>query len=49
VVYPLIEFVSDNEVHHVSYWQVISGSTDSSFIVSNMGIYEDVIVKKNGQ
>jgi uncharacterized protein (TIGR02246 family) len=45
----LIEFVSDNEAHHVSYWQVITGTAGTPFTVINMGIYEDVIVKKNGQ
>jgi uncharacterized protein (TIGR02246 family) len=45
----LIEFVSDTEAHHVSYWQIVSGPVDGAFIVNNMGVYEDVIVKQNGQ
>jgi uncharacterized protein (TIGR02246 family) len=45
----LIEFASDTEAHHVSYWQIVSGPVDGAFTVNNMGIYEDVIVKQNGQ
>ncbi len=45
----LIEFVSATEAHHRSYWQVVSGPAGGPFTVGNMGVYEDVITKKNGQ
>jgi len=46
----LIEFVSDTEAHHRSYWQIIMGPyDDGQYIVGNMGVYEDVIVKENGK
>jgi uncharacterized protein (TIGR02246 family) len=45
----LIEFVSPTEAHHRSYWQIVSGPAGGPFTVGNMGVYEDVITKKNGQ
>jgi len=45
----LIEFVSDTEARHRSYWQVVSGPPGGPFSVNNMGYYDDVIVKQNGQ
>jgi uncharacterized protein (TIGR02246 family) len=45
----LIEFVSDDEAHHRSYWQVVTGPTGGPFNVANMGFYEDVILKRNGE
>jgi len=45
----LIEFDSADTAHHRSYWQVLSGPTGGPFTVSNMGYYDDVVVKRNGQ
>ena len=45
----LIEFDSADTAHHRSYWQVLSGPTGGPFTVSNMGFYDDVVVKRNGQ
>lgn len=44
-----IEFDSADTAHHRSYWQVLSGPTGGPFTVSNMGYYDDVVVKRNGQ
>ena len=45
----LIEFVSDTEANHRSYWQIISGVGGGQFSVVNVGYYDDVVVKQNGQ
>jgi 3-phenylpropionate/cinnamic acid dioxygenase small subunit len=45
----LIEFVNDREAHHRSYWQTISGQSSGPFTVGGMGVYEDTIVKTNGE
>jgi len=45
----LIEFVSDSEAHHRSYWEIISGPPGGPFTVGNIGVYDDVIVKVDGQ
>jgi uncharacterized protein (TIGR02246 family) len=45
----LIDFVSDNEARHRSYWQVVVGPSGGPFSVTNMGVYEDVIMKRNGE
>jgi uncharacterized protein (TIGR02246 family) len=45
----LIEFVSDIEAHHRSYWEIISGPPGGPFTVGGIGVYDDVVVKKNGQ
>jgi uncharacterized protein (TIGR02246 family) len=45
----LIEFVSDNEAHHRSYWQVVVGPSGGPFAVTNMGVYQDVIMKRDGE
>lgn len=45
----LIEFVNDHEAHHRSYWQVVNGPAGGPFTVVNMGVYEDVIVKRDGE
>jgi uncharacterized protein (TIGR02246 family) len=45
----MIEFVSDTEAHHRSYWQVVSGPVGGPMSISNMGFYDDVVVKQNGQ
>jgi uncharacterized protein (TIGR02246 family) len=45
----LIEFVSDTEAHHRSYWEIVSGPAGGPFTVGNIGVYEDVVVKQNGQ
>jgi uncharacterized protein (TIGR02246 family) len=45
----LIEFVSDTEAHHRSYWEIVSGPAGGPFTVGNIGVYDDVIVKQNGQ
>lgn len=45
----LIEFVSDTEAHHRSYWEIISGPPGGPFTVGNIGVYDDVVVKINGQ
>lgn len=45
----LIEFVSDTEAHHRSYWEIVSGPPGGPFTVGGIGVYEDVIVKEHGQ
>ncbi len=45
----LIEFDSDTQARHRSYWQIVTGPSGGPFNVTNMGYYDDVIVKKNGQ
>lgn len=45
----LIEFVSDTEAHHRSYWEIVSGPVGGPFTVGNIGVYDDVVVKQNGQ
>jgi 3-phenylpropionate/cinnamic acid dioxygenase small subunit len=45
----MIEFVNDHEAHHRSYWQTISGQASGGFSVAGMGVYEDTIVKTNGE
>jgi uncharacterized protein (TIGR02246 family) len=45
----LIEFVSDNEARHRSYWEIISGPPGGPFTVGNIGVYDDVVVKQNGR
>jgi uncharacterized protein (TIGR02246 family) len=45
----LIEFVNDHEARHRSYWQVVTGPAGGPFSVVNMGVYEDVIMKRNGE
>jgi uncharacterized protein (TIGR02246 family) len=45
----LIEFVSETEARHRSYWQVVVGPSGGPFNVTNMGVYEDVIMKRNGE
>jgi uncharacterized protein (TIGR02246 family) len=45
----LIEFVNDHEAHHRSYWQTISGPSSGPFKVGGMGVYDDTIVKRNGE
>ena len=45
----LIEFTNDHEAHHRSYWQTLSGASSGPFTVGGMGVYEDTIVKTNGQ
>jgi uncharacterized protein (TIGR02246 family) len=45
----MIEFVSDSEAHHRSYWQVLTSTAGGGVTVASVGVYEDVIVKQNGQ
>ncbi|MEI7949732.1 MAG: nuclear transport factor 2 family protein [Gammaproteobacteria bacterium] len=45
----LIEFDSASVAHQSSYWQVLSGPAAGPFTVTGMGIYEDVLTKRNGQ
>lgn len=45
----MIEFVNDHEAHHRSYWQTIRGPSSGPFTVGGMGVYEDVMVKRDGQ
>lgn len=45
----LIEFVNDHEARHRSYWQTVSGPSSGPFKVGGMGVYEDVIVKRDGR
>jgi uncharacterized protein (TIGR02246 family) len=44
-----IEFVSDTEARHRSYWQVVSKPEGAPPAVVNVGVYEDVVVKRNGE
>ncbi len=45
----LIEFTNDTHAHHRSYWQTLSGPSSGPFTVGGMGVYEDTIVKMNGE
>jgi uncharacterized protein (TIGR02246 family) len=45
----LIEFASDTEAHHKSYWEMVSGPQGGPFTVNGIGIYDDVVVKQNGE
>ena len=45
----LVEFVSDREARHQSYWQTISGPSSGPFNVGGMGVYKDTLVKRNGE
>ncbi len=45
----MIELESPTRAHHRSYWQVLSGPVGGPFTVSNMGYYDDVVVKQNGE
>jgi len=45
----LIEFTNDHQAHHRSYWQTLSGPSSGPFTVGGMGVYEDTIVKSNGE
>lgn len=44
-----IDFVSDTEARHRSYWQVVSRTKGSPPVVANVGYYDDVVVKRNGE
>jgi uncharacterized protein (TIGR02246 family) len=44
-----IDFVSDTEAHHRSYWQVVSRPEGGTPSVVNVGYYDDVVVKRNGE
>jgi 3-phenylpropionate/cinnamic acid dioxygenase small subunit len=46
----LIEFDSPTTARHRSYWQVIAGPVGvGPYIITNMGYYDDVVTKQNGQ
>ena len=45
----MIELKSPTLALHRSYWQVLSGPVGGPFTVSNMGYYDDVVVKQNGE
>ena len=45
----LIEFVSDTEAKHRSYWELVSGPPGGPFTVTGIGVYDDVVVKQNGE
>ncbi|MES2604766.1 MAG: nuclear transport factor 2 family protein [Pseudomonadota bacterium] len=45
----MIEFENATTAHHRSYWQVVSGPSGGPFTVTGMGIYEDTVVKQNGE
>ncbi len=45
----LIEFVSDTEARHRSYWQIVSCAPGEPCTVGSMGVYEDTVVKQNGE
>ncbi len=44
-----VELVNDHEAHHRSYWQTITGPSSGPFTVGAMGVYEDALVKRNGE
>ena len=44
-----INFVSDTEAHHRSYWQVVSRTAGGTPSIVNVGYYDDVVVKRNGE
>jgi hypothetical protein len=41
--------VSDTEARHRSYWQVVSSKPGSPPTVMSVGVYDDVVVKRNGE
>jgi uncharacterized protein (TIGR02246 family) len=45
----MIVIDSPTTAHHRSYWQVLSGPVGGPFTVSNMGYYDDVLTKQNGE
>jgi uncharacterized protein (TIGR02246 family) len=45
----LIDFEGPDRAHHRSYWQVLSGPVGGPFSVTNMGYYDDVVVKRDGE
>ena len=45
----LIEFTDDTHANHRSYWQTMSGPSSGPFTVGGAGVYEDTIVKVNGE
>jgi len=45
----LIEFTDDTHANHRSYWQTVSGPSSGPFTVGGAGVYEDTIVKVNGE
>ena len=44
-----IELINDHEAKHRSYWQTIRGPSSGPFAVGAMGVYEDVLVKRDGE
>jgi uncharacterized protein (TIGR02246 family) len=44
-----IEFDSDTSARHRSYWQVVSGPVGGPMTITNMGYYDDVVTKQNGE
>jgi uncharacterized protein (TIGR02246 family) len=44
-----IELLNDHEAQHRSYWQTITGPSSGPFNVGAMGVYEDVLVKRDGE
>jgi uncharacterized protein (TIGR02246 family) len=44
-----IQFDSDTMAHHRSYWQVVSCTTGTPCAITNMGYYDDVVVKQDGE
>ncbi|MEY4641782.1 MAG: hypothetical protein RLZZ227_1776 [Pseudomonadota bacterium] len=45
----MIEIDGPATAHHRSYWQVLSGPVGGPFVVTNMGYYDDVLTKQDGQ
>jgi 3-phenylpropionate/cinnamic acid dioxygenase small subunit len=45
----LIEFTNDTHAHHRSYWQTLSGQSSGPFTVGGAGVYEDTMLKVNGE
>jgi hypothetical protein len=41
--------VNDREARHRSYWQTITGPSSGPFNVGAMGVYEDTLVKRDGE
>lgn len=49
VVNSEIDLESETRAHHRAYWQTISVAPDGAIAIGAMGIYEDELVKQDGQ
>lgn len=49
VVNSEIDIVSETRAHHRAYWQTVTVAPDGAIAIGAMGIYDDQLVKQNGQ